>query len=301
MKKIFSFALMLLGIATVLTSCKDDRDSNPTIGTPTKFVVNASPVAGQYIQLSPENRVNLTWSQPDYGYNALATYQIQVGLYNGGNIIWSQEDGVDKFLETTYTKCNADISGEEIAEAICVIDGVPDEEHYVDLGFREIAFRVKSSIQDSRGNDVAGTAILSNPVVFDHMAAYCAIKSLGSVYIIGNCGGWTEPKAANAETLADWRIYETEIGSKIYKGVVTMPEGDLTFRIYTALTGWDGGNSLGHKEADESTDVEFSGGVYTDKYVYPGKGSWTFVGFPGGDLEITLDMNQGTIKFVQIN
>ena len=215
MKKIFSFALMLLGIATVLTSCKDDRDSNPTIGTPTKFVVNASPVAGQYIQLSPENRVNLTWSQPDYGYNALATYQIQVGLYNDGNIIWSQEDGVDKFLETTYTKCNADISGEEIAEAICVIDGVPDEEHYVDLGFREIAFRVKSSIQDSRGNDVAGTAILSNPVVFEHMAAYCAIKSLGSVYIIGNCGGWTEPKAANAETLADWRIYETEIGSKI--------------------------------------------------------------------------------------
>jgi hypothetical protein len=300
MKKIFSFALMLMGFATALTSCSDDRDSNPTIGQPTQFVVNASPVAGQYIQLSPDNKVNLTWSQPNYGYNAMATYQIQIGVSSGGNIVWNQKEGADKFLETTYTKCNADISGEEIAEAICEIDGVTSEDDYVDLGFREIAFRVKSSIQDSKGNDVAGSIIVSSPVIFEHMAAYCAVKSLGYVYIIGNCSGWTEPKAANLDALIDWRIYETEIGSKIYKGVVEIPEGDLEFRIYTALTGWDGGNSLGHQEEDQSTEVEFSGGVYSDKYVYPGKGSWKFVGFPGGQLEITLDMIQGTIKFVQI-
>ena len=292
---------MLMGLATALTSCSDDRDSNPTIGTPTQFVVNASPVAGQYIQLSADNKVNLTWSQPNYGYNALATYQIQVGVSNGGNITWSQKDGADKYLETTYTMCTADISGEEIAEAICEIDGVEDEDHYVDLGFREIAFRVKSSILDSKGIDVPGTAILSNVVTFDHMAAYCAIKSLGVVYVIGACSGWTEPKAANAEALADWRIFETEIGSKIYKGTFNMPEGDLQFRIYTALTGWDGGNSLGHQEADESTDVDFSSGSYTDNYVYPGKGSWNLTPFAGGNLEITLDMNQGNIKFEKVD
>lgn len=290
---------MLLGMATVLTSCKDDRESNPTIGQPTTFVVNASPLASQYIQLSPDNKVSLTWSQPDYGYNALATYRIQVGVSNNGSVTWNTKDGEDKFLESTYTLCKADISGEEIAEAICEIDGFKDEDHYVDQGFREIAFRVKSSIVDSKGNDVSGTTILSNAVTFDHMAAYCAIKSLGTVWIIGNCGGWTEPKKANAETLADWRIFETEIGSKIYQGTVEMPEGDLTFRIYTALTGWDGGASLGHQADDVSTDVEFTDGVYTDKYVYPGKGSWTFAGFPGGQLEITLDMIQGTIKFEQ--
>ncbi|MBP5776837.1 MAG: SusE domain-containing protein [Prevotella sp.] len=300
MKKIFSFALMLMGFATVLTSCKDDRDSNPTIGKPTQFVVNTSPVASQYIQLTPDNRVNLTWSQPNYGYNALATYQVQVGVNKDGNIVWNEKDGADKFLATTYTICDADISGEEIAEAICEIDGVTSEEDYVDQGFREIAFRIKSSIQDSKGNDVPGTVILSNAVNFEHMAAYCAIKSLGSVWIIGNCGGWTEPKAANAEALADWRIYETEIGSKIYNGVVEMPEGDLTFRIYTALTGWDGGNSLGHQEDDVSTECAFTDGVYVDQYVYPGKGSWTFLTYPGGPLEITLDMNQGTIKFEQV-
>ena len=139
---------MLMGFATALTSCQDDRDSNPTIGKPTQFVVNTSPVAGQYIQLSPDNKVNLTWSQPNYGYNAMATYQIQVGINNGSDITWSTKDGADKYLETTYTMCNADISGEEIAEAICEIDGFADEDHYVDMGFREIAFRVKSSIQE---------------------------------------------------------------------------------------------------------------------------------------------------------
>ena len=89
---------MLMGFATALTSCQDDRDSNPTIGQPTQFVVNTSPVAGQYIQLSPDNKVNLTWSQPNYGYNAMATYQIQVGINNGSDITWSTKDGADKYV-----------------------------------------------------------------------------------------------------------------------------------------------------------------------------------------------------------
>ena len=80
-----------------------------------------------------------------------------------------------------------------------------------------------------------------------------------------------------------------------------MPEGDLTFRFYTALTGWDGGASLGHQEADESTQVAFTDGTYEDSIVYPGKGSWTFIGFPGGNLDITVDMIQQKVKFVQVD
>jgi len=40
MRKIFSFALMLLGGAALLTSCSEDRDSNPTLIQPEKFVLN---------------------------------------------------------------------------------------------------------------------------------------------------------------------------------------------------------------------------------------------------------------------
>ena len=123
MKKILSLALMVLGGFAMLTSCSTDNDSNPTIKSPTKFSINESPVADQYIQLAQDNNVNLTWSQPDYGYNAFATYQIQVGLVKDGQVTWYEKDGQPKYLATTYTVCNANISGEEISEVLCAIDG----------------------------------------------------------------------------------------------------------------------------------------------------------------------------------
>ena len=73
MKKIISFAMMLLVSVTALTSCSDDRDSNPDIQKPTVFTLNTPAMSEQYIQLTAQNKVNLTWSQPNYGYNAFAT------------------------------------------------------------------------------------------------------------------------------------------------------------------------------------------------------------------------------------
>ena len=106
---------LLMGaiFAMSFTSCSDDNGSNPTVTQPTEFIINASPLAEQYIQLSADNMVNLTWSQPNYGFNALATYQIQVGLVEGGNVTWNTKDGAPKYLKTTYTSCNANISGED--------------------------------------------------------------------------------------------------------------------------------------------------------------------------------------------
>ena len=112
---------MLLGTVALLTSCSTDNDSNPTIKSPTSFTINESPLADQYIQLSAGNRVNLTWSQPNYGYNAFATYRVQVGVVDNGTVKWNEKDGAPKYLATPYTICNANINGEEIAEAICEI------------------------------------------------------------------------------------------------------------------------------------------------------------------------------------
>ena len=41
---------MLLGMVATLTSCSEDRDSNPNIQTPTTFNVNTPALADQYIQ-----------------------------------------------------------------------------------------------------------------------------------------------------------------------------------------------------------------------------------------------------------
>jgi len=284
-------SMLFAAFGMLFTSCDSDRDDNPTLGpnhTANTFVVNTSAVADQYIQLSPDNTVNLTWTQPNYGVNTVVNYSVEVGM----NGTWEP-------LETNYISCNVQLSGEEIAKAICKIDGFKTEDDYVDMGFRQVDFRVTAKILTTASELVPGTTITSNVVSFNHMAAYCNIPTKGTLWVIGSCCGWPEPSAGNKETLVDgnWFMMETEIGSKIYKGTVTMPEGDLTFRFYGKLTGWDGGDSYGFQKDDTATEFAFTDGVFKNT-IMKGKGSYAFPGFPGGVLELTVDLNKGTVQFV---
>ena len=283
--------MLFAAFGMLFTACDSDRDDNPTLGpnhTANTFVVNTSAVADQYIQLSPDNTVNLTWTQPNYGVNTVVNYSVEVGM----NGTWEP-------LETNYISCNVQLSGEEIAKAICKLDGFKTEDDYVPMGFRQVDFRVTAKIQTTASDVVPGTTITSNVVSFNHMAAYCNIPTKGTLWVIGSCCGWPEPSAGNKETLVDgnWFIMETEIGSKIYKGTVTMPEGDLTFRFYGKLTGWDGGDSYGFQKDDTATEFAFTDGVFKNT-IMKGKGSYAFPGFPGGVLELTVDLNKGTVQFV---
>lgn len=296
---------MMMGLGLIaFTACDSDRDDNPTLGEfnqPTSFVLNASPLADYSIDIFKDNSVNLSWSQPNYVTNTPVNYQVQVGLVdNSGDIKWDMDNGANKFLPTAFTSLTASISGEEISQSLNHIDGITDENNWVDMGYRKVAMRVYANIQTTTKKEVAGTGIFSNPVIFTSMRGDNSILGKGSIYVIGNCSGWTEPAKANAEALASWRIMETEIGSKIYEGEVDMPDysGDaLTFRFYTKLTGWDGGDSYGFKVEDEATVVEFDkDNVYTGAGM-TGKGSWSFNNFPGGKLSISVDLNKNKVRF----
>ena len=231
---------MMLALSLVaFTACDTDRDDNPVLGPgnmPTEFVLNESPLSNQFIYISKDNNLKLSWSQPNYPINTVVNYMVQVGLVQGGSIKWNEEGGQPQFLETSVTTCTATLSGEEISQAINHNDGITDENNWVDPGYREIAFRVCANIQTTTKVEVEGTRIFSNAVTFKKMRPDNSVKGLASLYVIGNCSGWTEPAKGNAEALAAWRIMETEIGSKIFHGVIDMPDysGDaLTFRFYT--------------------------------------------------------------------
>ena len=201
MKTKYLSSVLIAAFAMLFAACNSDRDDNPKLGpnhTATDFVVNTSAVADQYIQLSPANNVNLTWSQPNYGVNTVVNYKVQVGLVDNGSVKWS-----DEYLETSYTSCNAQLSGEEIAKAICKLDGFVTEDDYVDMGFREIAMRVAANIQTTTSQLVEGTEIMSNVVSFKHMAAYCNIPTKAKLFIIGSCCGWPEPVASQKQKLID--------------------------------------------------------------------------------------------------
>ena len=298
--KYIKSSVLFAAFAMLFTACDSDRDDNPILGpnhTASEFVVNTSAVADQYIQLTPDNTVNLTWTQPNYGVNTVVNYKVQVGLKENGKDRWGD------YLETGFTSCNVNISGEEIAKALCKLDGFKTEDDYVDQGFREVIMRVAANIKTTSSQLIEGTEILSNVVSFKHMAAYCMVPTKGTLYVIGSCCGWPEPSGSNKQTLIDggWYIMETEIGSNLYKGVIEMPEGDLTFRFYSKLTGWGSDDapegSIGQQAKDEAKEytLPHSGPCM------PGKGSWTFKGFPGGQLDITVDLNNNSVKFVLVN
>ena len=186
---------------------------------------------------------------------------------------------------------------------LCKLDGFKTEDDYVDMGFREVIMRVAANIMTTSSKEIEGTSILSNVVSFKHMAAYCNIPSKATLYVVGSCCGWPEPSASNKSKFIDggWYIMETEIGSKIFDGVVEMPEGDLTFRFYTKLTGWGSDDnpegSIGWQAVDQAGEYDISSGTFSGPCM-PGKGSWTFNGFAGGKMHITVDLNKNTVKFV---
>lgn len=312
MKNKLLLGALLISIAGIFTSCKDDRDDNPTFKTPTSFTLNTPAMTDQYIQLSADNTVHLTWSQPDYGYNAYATYSVQVGVVqDDGTVRWMEKDVKDDndvvvgteadYLSTSYFVCSSDISGEEIAQGINQADGVAKPEDYVDLGFRTIAFRVRAALYEV--NDIVpGSEILSNTVFFQHMAAYGAVKAPGSIYLIGSPNSWPTPSPANAEALEAWRLYETEIGSNVYEATFDIEAGDLQFRFYTYLNDWgsddDPLGSVGPQKDDSPIACEWEDDMtYSDALLQPGKGTWKFAGFAGGKVTFTVDMNTNKVKF----
>lgn len=316
MKNKLLLGTLLVCIAGLFTSCKDDRDYNPTFQTPMSFQVNSPASADQYIQLSAENTVHLTWTQPDYGYNALATYSIQVGVPQAdGTITWCQKNIKDdegnvigqepEYLSTNHNKCSADISGEEIAQAINQADGFTKLEEYVDQGFRKIAFRVRAALFEALTTLVPGSEIISEPVFFNYMASYATIKAPAFIYLIGSLNNWAAPSPANAEALEEWKLYETEIGNNVFEGTFDVDAGDLQFRFYTYLDDWgtddDPLGSVGPQPKDEPIDVQWDDDMtYSDTNLQPGKGTWRFKGFSGGSVTFTVDMNTNTVKFVAV-
>ena len=111
--------ILLLAVATFgFTSCDEDRDSNPILNESAKtFVLNVPPVSvNNVIDLLTSNSIELTTSQPDYGFPASTVYTVWVSL-----------DGEEFVaLPTTYTTARMSVAAKEINEALLGLAGEAD-------------------------------------------------------------------------------------------------------------------------------------------------------------------------------
>lgn len=118
-----SLVLPLLAFAAIpmMTACSEDRDSNPTLQDATTFHLNTPAIAQgeSTYDLAKGATLNLTCSQPDYGYTAPVVYQVQVSIDPKFQQSTEAGQGVDyKTLAASYTSANMNVDGVELNSAV---------------------------------------------------------------------------------------------------------------------------------------------------------------------------------------
>lgn len=222
MKKIFSYAVLLLAGTFAMTSCEKDMDSNPVLLQPTEFVLN-EPALGATVNLETATELNtLTWSQPVFAsMNAPVVVNYTVELA-------TSEDFSNKFqYGETLTTCSVDLIPSNVNMAMQLAyewAGAEDVPSSTDLYARVVAevknagleavssitsnvvkmsvapyfkvltaadpvvwFLIGSDICDgSWGSDIPGNVVPMEPIAGEE---YDMVTGTGLVHWIGYLGG----------------------------------------------------------------------------------------------------------------
>ena len=181
MKTILKSSILMAAAGLVLlTGCKDDNESNPTIAQPSQFVLN-EPAIKENVDLQKSSTLALTWSQPtpynNFNAPVVPTYTVQVSPTGNFNQVYNADlednTGADFFeLAETYTNGkNAEINTETLNRSLLELMGwnettVPAKQ--------QLALRVKSAIRDASYKEY--NVIYSNVVNINAIPYYVELK-----------------------------------------------------------------------------------------------------------------------------
>lgn len=265
------------------SSCETTTDPKLNLPADKTFVLNAPAFADQYLQLEEGKTIMLSCSQPDYGYAAAAQYALEVSLT-------SDFANYETLTPENPDLATIEVKQEDLAVALFNLHGFTADT-YEDLPAGVVYFRATCELPN-----VEGSQCVSNVVTLNQVKGYMALKQRGAIYLVGNVSGWQAPSIESAAHYENWKLMESEPGSKVFAGSFTFPAGDAIFRFYTALTDWDGGNSLGSQPDDNPVTVTLEDGVYAGPCVM-GKGSWQFPVEEECNVNLTVNLNDMTVKF----
>lgn len=246
MKKYSVLLFCMLGLL-IFNSCEDDRSNNPRYTNPTAFVLNTPKYAEGFYDLKKTETIQLTCSQPDYGFAAAAVYSVQISTDNN----FDPEKGyveADQTLETTYALCKMDISAEEFDVAICKALKVVTA---ADMPTEAIPVyvRLKAAIPN-----VEGSVIYSNVITLNKVMPYYALPAVKlptTMNMIGDFCGWDWAKAASLVPIN---------GAPGYFWTIRYVKAGDGFK-FNFNSAWDG-NEFGFGKATVKTTVA---GDVTDK------------------------------------
>ena len=266
MKKIFSYAMLLLAGASVFTSCKDDNESNPTLTQPTKFVLNEPEVGTGLVDLAKSDSIKLTWSQPtpynNFNSPVVPTYSIQLSPTNSFTKEFNEnlEDntGADFItLNETYNKGNIEIPCELIDKAMMQLNGWDETTVPATLS---LAVRIKSAIRDASFKEYY--TIYSNVVTLNTIPYYIELSDAAPEiwYLTGSCianGSWSNNEDAIGTGMTPMYVkpgfdYDKKTGKGEIEYAGFFPENSA-FKIIApeGLSNWNYGLCAGNEEGGQ--------------------------------------------------
>ena len=187
MTKILKSALLLICAVCFFTACSDDNDENPVVKSPTTFHLNTPALAANGVyDLAHSKSIELTCSQPDYGYPAVTRYTVEVAT--------SADMSDARALSGSYTPAKIEVDAAELASTLTdlyLAKGI--SEHQFPLT-APVYIRVKAVQTTADNKEIEGTAITSNTIELSKVYFAFSLPPVTvpeKLYLVGSFNKWS--------------------------------------------------------------------------------------------------------------
>ncbi len=281
MRKLYISAALMLGVLA-FSAC-EDQDATPVFQEPTTFVLNTPAYVNGTYDLEKSTSLELTCSQPDYGFTAGTSYAVEVSL---SGVFDGTESTV---LDTKYTTARMNVDAAELAAALTALATAADptlteEDFPMDT---EVHVRLIASLTASGKGE-----IVSNSIILPNVRLHFALPAVNlpdELYLIGQCNGWDWGAAYEFVPAYD---NATNTEKKTFWRLAYLPaDGGLKFNFNKA---WDG-NEVGFAGVKAKDNANAGVKASDDGNIVVTTGAWYLV-----VVDMTLD-GRNYVYNVQFN
>lgn len=309
MKRFYIIASLLIG-AVAFSAC-EEKLAEPVLNEPTEFVLNNPVLMNQPCDLAKSDYIELVCSQPDYGFTAATTYQVQVSLDGKFENPFDAKKITGDYVTigVDYTNTRINVSAEEMAIALTQLRSVlltaedPDiteDEMKAMFPYETPAYvRVKASLTNSGKGE-----IISNTVTFTNFNVPYSLPEVfvpKEFFIVGQYNGWDWGTAFDFVP-----AYDNKMDGKGKEGtfwrIIYLPEGG--FKVNAAKV-WDGGEVGYVKDDPLYTYVDNAKSGLTasdDGNMVVTKAGWYIVvarlAVDGRDIKYTFEINEPNVYLI---
>lgn len=176
------YLFILVFSLSTLVACSDD-EGTPVFTEPTEFVLNVPKYASGIYDLKNTATIQLTCSQPDYGFTAATRYTVEIAL--------DQAFEKNATLDTKYSTAKMEVDAQEVAVAISNLLGVNEDEF--PKAPIPLYVRLTASALTDNKSEIAGSTITSNIIELPQVLPYYALPAVTlptNLYLIGSVCDW---------------------------------------------------------------------------------------------------------------